>query len=818
MNQTIDITQIKILFCTVLMSFLVINSGHAAEIFRSWEKIGPVGGERISNFVISPSHANIVYAHSIDPYDMLIKSQDAGLTWTEIESQDDVNLAPLGQPSLRVDPSNPEILYAINNHVLSKSVDGGIHWSEYAPGIKVNVESFFKLNPAPLTQSIKVLIYINEPGLDEAVSAVSHDQKLAYSQDGGKSWTLSENNIKKIDDQQVRVEGVNSDNPSIMYCTSADGKGLYKSADGGEHSWFDIKPRGSKEYLGNLMLHPQDNNKLYAEFKFPDNSKGYMRSINGGRNWEALSIPDMERFGVNNKFEIAPLTLDPTNTNNLFADLRPRDRSVGFGGNVQTFLAKSTDSGRSWQVSETGLFTSSFEPNTSGIIVDPQNSQNLFYESPKGALVSHTGGRSWVVTNPGKLRHINGKLAVAEDDPNVMYLLSIDFHSSYDGESSDKFLYRSSDAGAHWDKVPFTADSSHLCSELIINPKNNKTLLCRVMDGVAEKETLYKSVDAGNSWQLIKQFATKDYKEWNISYAKDGRTIYYLHANILSKSTDNGETWNDIGTQPKNLVFNVRPSDSAGARNYDPVDILIDPRNANVLYTVGFVDGNNGVYKSIDGGKNWKKQFESSVKSDFFTFRLLMHPLHPDRLLFLNNESKSSGETAFISDNGGVSWRKLPRSFFKHFSISQFERLAFNPKNPDGLFMPTSSGIYETKDIGLTWKRTVHSLKYHRYLKVFSDNVYSDSSLGIKKLITPVSNEAKNCLFNWAEQQYPSIFRPAFSNSQIFGDYYYRYYGGVNTYLGIFQDKKIHFLQANSSNAIADVGYFEYYQYLAGCN
>jgi hypothetical protein len=61
------------------------------------------------------------------------------------------------------------------------------------------------------------------------------------------------------------------------------------------------------------------------------------------------------------------------------------------------------------------------------------------------------------------------------------------------------------------------------------------------------------------------------------------------------------------------------------------------------------------------------------------------------------------------------------------------------------------------------------------------------------------------------------VFNPALAQSQQDQDYSYRYYKNSNIYLGIFQDTKVHLLQANESNDIKDVGYLEYYLNLSGC-
>ncbi len=41
------------------------------------------------------------------------------------------------------------------------------------------------------------------------------------------------------------------------------------------------------------------------------------------------------------------------------------------------------------------------------------------------------------------------------------------------------------------------------------------------------------------------------------------------------------------------------------------------------------------------------------------------------------------------------------------------------------------------------------------------------------------------CLFNWAETNYPALFAPAGSSTAVFTPYAYRHYTATNAYLGV---------------------------------
>ena len=138
---------------TRLILLLFSSILYAEAPFRNWEAIGPIGGGTpIHSFAPSPSQTNLVYAFSGRS---LFKSNDAGLTWTETNSQRKFD----SSSNLRIDSENPQLLYASHNGTLLITRDGGKNWDELYPDIAVDVQSFFNLNPQPLTQVLKILVY-----------------------------------------------------------------------------------------------------------------------------------------------------------------------------------------------------------------------------------------------------------------------------------------------------------------------------------------------------------------------------------------------------------------------------------------------------------------------------------------------------------------------------------------------------------------------------------------------------------------------------------------------------------------------------------
>lgn len=123
----------------------------------------------------------------------------------------------------------------------------------------------------------------------------------------------------------------------------------------------------------------------------------------------------------------------------------------------------------------------------------------------------------------------------------------------------------------------------------------------------------------------------------------------------------------------------------------------------------------NGMYKTTDGGDNWKK---IGLDSTEHIARILIHPENTDLIYVavpgaLWSDSKHRG--VYRSTNGGESWEKL---FYINEKTGCAE-LVMDPTNPNILFASmwefrrqpysfnsggTGSGLYKSTDAGKTWR------------------------------------------------------------------------------------------------------------------
>lgn len=180
------------------------------------------------------------------------------------------------------------------------------------------------------------------------------------------------------------------------------------------------------------------------------------------------------------------------------------------------------------------------------------------------------------------------------------------------------------------------------------------------------------------------------------SFPREGESLGVI------ESTDGGKTWH--------------PSNNGLGENREVVD-LVSPDDLKTVYAAVArhpeISGTGGLYKSIDGGKNWTKlpaPLDSVTQVVPVGNRLYISGgIRPSP----DNLSNNGG--IFVSDNGGKSWKKL-------LGAPLVNNLAVNPDRPDSIFCTVedgkvgrlipSCGIWHSPDGGKHWDRINNGLAF----------------------------------------------------------------------------------------------------------
>lgn len=299
---------------------------------NNWSQMGTVSDYLDGySLAIDPSNPNILYVGSKQ---CVLKSTDAGVTWSEHPVSDDTI------PELVVDPSSPSIVYGVGNEgglAFLKSTDGGVSW------VVDTVETLgvaLCLSVAPSNHSTMYIggrsggpptqrrarVYktldggetwinvthnladtVNNVRLVWSVAVhetipdfvyVGSNKALWYSSDGGSTWS-------KVLACSIAVFDITTtaDNPSTMY--AAIDTFIYKSTDAGT-TWTVTGSGYYRDRNLNLSVKDSDDSFVYV-VNGEWNSEGIFRSMDGGITWDTTtSGMAMDRIACCSAAKAAP--------------------------------------------------------------------------------------------------------------------------------------------------------------------------------------------------------------------------------------------------------------------------------------------------------------------------------------------------------------------------------------------------------------------------------------------------------------------------------------------------------------------------------
>ncbi|MEP5612529.1 MAG: glycosyl hydrolase [Cyclobacteriaceae bacterium] len=219
----------------------------------------------------------------------------------------------------------------------------------------------------------------------------------------------------------------------------AMGDGIYKSTDAGK-TW-ERKGLEKTGRIGKVVIHPTNPDIVYAaalgHTYGPQQDRGVYRTKDGGDTWERVHFVDEGTGAID-------ITIDPKDPNNLYAAMWSIHintwglRSGGPGGGVY----RSTDGGDSWEpMTKNGLPGGEKRPVGKVAVALSHNNPSTIYalfeiNSPE-LWRSDDKGDSWRLMSQDHTMNERApyytRIAVAPDNPEEVYFMSVRFSKSEDG-------------------------------------------------------------------------------------------------------------------------------------------------------------------------------------------------------------------------------------------------------------------------------------------------------------------------------------------------------------------------------------------------
>lgn len=612
----------------------------------TWENISDgFFGNSIGAVAVSEWDNNVLYVGggektvrgNVSFGEGVYKSVDAGKTWSHIGLKDSKHVA-----RIRIDPKNPDVVYAAvlgdlfkssDERGVYKTIDGGKSWKRvlFANADAGAVDLCFDPNNARVlyasTWRIRRTPYSLESG--------GEGSALWKSTDAGETWTnISKNNglpkgIWGI--SGVTVSPVNSNR--VYAIIENDNGGVYRSDDAGT-TWKKMNDdralRQRAWYYTRIYADTQEEDMVYVL------NVSYHRSKDGGKTFQSFNAA----HGDHHDLWIAP----EDNQRMVMGDDGGGSISYDGGQNWSTYHNQPT--GQFYRV----ITDNHFPYRIYGAQQD--NSTVRIYHRTDGSSI---GDHDWEETAGGESGHI----AVDPTDLDIVYGGSYDGyltrqnHRTKEERSINAWPDNPMGHGAEGAKYRFQWNFP-----IFFSPHDNKKLY-------AASNVLHMTRNGGESWEIISPDLTRnDASKMGPSggpITKDNTSVEYYCTifavgespyekdlivagsddGLLHITKDGGKNWEKItpAGMPEWVMFN---------------SVEFDPHTKGGIYVAGTKyksgDYEPYLYKSKDYGKTWAK-ITDGIKAPHFTRVLRVDPARKG-LLYAGTEFGM-----YISFDDGASWK-----------------------------------------------------------------------------------------------------------------------------------------------------------------
>ncbi len=380
---------------------------------------------------------------------------------------------------------------------------------------------------------------------------------------------------------------------------------------------------------------------------------------------------------------------------NTFGGLQARNiGSATMSGRVSAIDAHAVDPLTIWIGSATGgvwkskdggiIFRPVFDDHTQSIgaiRIDPSNPETVWVGTGEawtrnstsvgtGVYRTVDGGDNWELMGLADSERV-ARIQVHPEDSDTVWVCAT---GHLWNANEERGVFKTTDGGKSWKKVLYVDDGTG-CADLAIDPQEPDVLYASMwqfrrypdfFESGGPGSGLYKSTDGGETWnELTQGLPSGDKGRIGIGVAPSRPNVVYAvvesEKTALYRSDDLGASWEKV-----NSSFAVT------ARPFYFATVIVDPNDYNTVYKPGLT-----LSVSYDGGKSFSSPFNG------FSFG----SIHPDNHALWINPNNSNeiivgnDGGAYISHDKAHTWR-----FVGTLPISQFYRVSFDMDFPYNVY------------------------------------------------------------------------------------------------------------------------------------
>jgi len=575
----------------------------------------------VSSITFAPNDSNIIYLGTGEVYNYagagqgaayrnlrgiygigILKSIDSGQSW--FKSLDWSYNSERGVWSIKINPLNPNTVFANTTEGVYRSYDAGVSWQQMN-NIVMGMD--IEINP------VDTNIILSSHG-----NFASAGYGIYRSSDGGNNWNQITEGLPSTFNGKILLD-IYKANPNIVYAsighgfvTGNTGSWLCKSTDGGI-TWTIMSTVDYSKWQGwyshDIAVDQSNPDNLMvigiAVWKSTDGGTTITQKSNSAQvlGRPPIGGPEGDSNSVHTDAHI--VIQHPTNFDTYY-----------FGTDGGVF--RTTDFGETYESRNGKYQTTQFYNGTSSSQIDSlktigglQDNNTVIYDGDLAWIRVIGGDGSWTSIDPINDNNIYASWQILNmqrstdggtnfstiTPPSSTRTCFIAPFRSFIGDHAiiyagrDK-IFKSTDSGSSWTATNNnTALDGNPAIAMEVSYQTSEKVYAATAPYGTSRGNVFRTIDGGISYTNITgilpdRFPSDiavDPLDDSIVYV----TFYGFGSGHVFKSTDSGDTWIDISD---NLPDIPAPA------------VIVDPNNTNHVY----VGTDVGVFVSTTGGNNWQ--------------------------------------------------------------------------------------------------------------------------------------------------------------------------------------------------------------------